>query len=95
VRFYSSTNINSANAFVELDGVGSTDPVTQGNFLFLRTVVPMVMRLTMADPAGGPDLVSQVPVHGLLITEFSAAGYLKLLEIKGVGGVEWFISGNQ
>jgi hypothetical protein len=94
-KFWSNVDVNSpAPAFQALDGVGAGQSVTQGNTLYLRTTAPMTMRFTFADPMGGPDIVSLVPVQGLLIWEGSALGYLKLIEAQGVGGIEYFVSGN-
>ena len=89
-------SVNSPSpAFATLDGLGSSASVTQANFLYLRCTAPMKLRLTLADMAGGPDIVSIVEVQGLLIQEFPTNGYLKLLEAQGVGTVEYVVSGNQ
>jgi len=93
-KFWSSFSVNSPVAFVALDGVGSGQSVTQANTLYLRTTAQMLVRMTFADPAGGPDIVSVVTVKGILILEPSDAGYLKLLEAQGAGTIEYFASGN-
>lgn len=87
-------SINSAAAFVALDGVGTGESVTQANFLYARSTSPMKYRLTQADYAGGADIVSVVETQGLLINEFPTVGYLKLLEVQGVGTIEYVASGN-
>lgn len=95
-RFYSVAQVNSPTpAFQMIDGVGTGEAVTQGTVLYLRTTVPLVLRLTQADPVGGPDLVSVVPVHGLLIMELPSNGYLKLIEAQGLGQIEYVVAGNQ
>lgn len=95
-KFWSNTDVSTAAlAFVDLDGVGAGESVTKGNMLYLRTTAPLVIRMTTADPLGGPDVVSAVSILGLMILEFYGLGYLKRLEASGVGGVEWFVSGNE
>lgn len=93
-KFWASQTVNSTGVFVALAGVGTGETVTQANVLYVRTTVLLKLRLTFADPAGGADIVSIVPVEGLLILEPSATGYLKLLEVLGAGTVEYFASGN-
>lgn len=93
-KTWSSQDINSPSAYVAIDGVGTGESVTQANTVYIRTVVPMQIRATFANPEGGADIVSIVPVLGLFILEPSAAGYVKLLEAKGQGKVEVFASGN-
>lgn len=95
-KIWTSTDVNSPSpAYAALDGVGTGESVTQGNTIYLRTTSQMKIRATFADPAGGPDIVSIIPHQGLWIQEFPNNGYLKLLEAQGVGGVEYFVSGNQ
>lgn len=94
-KFWAAPTINSPAAYVTLGGVGTGQSVTQANLLYLRTIAAMNFRLTFLDPAGGADIVAIIPaVLGLLILEPSVTGYLKLLEVKGVGKVEYFASGN-
>lgn len=85
----------AAPGFATLDGIGPAASVTQALLLYLRTTAPFKLRLTMADMAGGPDIVSIVEVQGLLIQEFPTGGYLKLLEAQGVGTIEYAVAGNQ
>lgn len=95
-RFWSTIGINTPSpAFITLDGVGAGQSVTRANLLYLRTIIPMKIRLTMADPAGGPDIVSILTPQGLVIVEFQDSGYLKLLEAQGVGSIELLVSGNE
>ena len=93
-KFWSSLTLNNPNTFTALDGVGAGQSVTQGNSVYIRTTALMIFRLTFADPTGGPDLVSTMPILGLVILEPANAGYLKLLEAKGQGVIEYFVSGN-
>lgn len=88
-------NLISPSAYLALSGVGATDAVTKGDTLYFRTNAPILVRLTMADPAGGSDIVSILPVFGLVITEFQPTGYLKLLEAKGSATLTYLISGPQ
>lgn len=86
-------NVNSPSSYVEMEGVGTGQSVTQGTFLFVQCTAPMKIRITTQPDSGG-DVVSEIPVQGALVIEFAAANYLKLLESKGVGGVEYFVSGS-
>ncbi len=94
-KFWSHSEVASQNAYVALDGVGTGESVTRANTLYLRTTAAVLLRLTLADPAGGPDIVSVVPMQGLWIQEFGNQGYLKLLEVQGTAGIEYFVSGDQ
>jgi hypothetical protein len=87
-------NINSPGSYVTLDGLGPTSTVTQANFVYLRTQSPFKVRITQADPAGGPDIVSVVNLQGVMLLEFPTTGYAKLVEVQGVGTVEYLLSGN-
>jgi len=89
------TELASSGAFVALDGIGTGKSVPKANFLLAQTAVPMQLRLTMKDPGGGADLVSVLPINGPLLVEFDDAGYLKGLEAKGSGTVNWYASGSQ
>jgi hypothetical protein len=80
--------------YVVLSGLGSSDSVTQANFLYVRTNAPMLLRLTFEDGAS-PDIVSVVPINGVYILEVDQNRYLKLLEVLGQGKIEWFVSGLQ
>lgn len=94
-KFWTNTDVNSPSVFVALDGVGAGQSVTKANTLYLRTTAQMKVRFTLADPSGGPDIVSILPLQGLHISEYPSLGYLKLMEAMGVGGVEYFVSGNE
>lgn len=85
-------NLASPAAYVTLSGVGATDTVTQGSFLYLRTNAPMLLRLTTFNPAGA-SVVSVFPVLGLFVTEFDPSRYLTLVEIQGTGVVEYLAGG--
>lgn len=87
-------NVSSPTMFVELSGIGSAPAtVTQGTFLYLRTSAKMIIRITQQGDSG--DEISELYVDGIYAQEFPAANYLKLLEAKGTGVVEYFASGNQ
>lgn len=85
--------VNSASAYVALDGIGDGETVTQGTFLYLHASTEMLIRCTFAN-GSDPDIVSVMVVSGLFAFEASASKYLKLLEAQGVGVVEYFASGN-
>jgi hypothetical protein len=80
-------NVNSASAYVAMPGVGAAGPVTAGRLLYVRTDGPLSIRMT----AGSTTAV--VMVDGLLVTEFAEAAPLTLLEVEGVGRVEYLVAG--
>jgi hypothetical protein len=92
-------SVNSAGAFVTIPGVGTVGgfagPVTQGLVLYISTAAPIKIRKTMADIAGGSDIVSIDEISGPLVQQFPSNGYLKLLEVQGVATVEFHVWGNQ
>lgn len=83
----------SGGGYVDLGGVGADQEVTKGTFLYLRTTAEMLVRVTTYD-AGG-DVVSAIPVKGLVILEFDPAKYLKLVEANGSGTIEHLVIGNE
>lgn len=84
----------SPSAFVVLAGIGATQPVTRGDFLYLRCDSAITLRITHDDGAGGSTVVS-IPVHGLYIYEFQDTKFLKALEAQGSALLEYFVSGPQ
>lgn len=85
-------NVNSPSAYVTLPGIGgAVGPVTQGLFLYLRTVAPVAVRLTMFGASG--NTTSVLLTNGLLVLEFDPLHYLTLLEIQGTGTVEYYAAG--
>lgn len=87
-------NVNSSSAYTTLSGVGADDDVAQGDTLYIRVQNSMLLRLTFAQ-SSGPDLVSVLPINGTYVMEFPSDQYLKLLEVKGVGTVEYFVCGQK
>jgi len=77
-------------AYVALSGIGASDTVTKGTFLYLKVTGAMFIRKTTFDVV---PLVAETPVQGTLIQEFPDTNYLMLLEAKGNGTVEYFVSG--
>jgi len=86
-------NLNSANAYVGLSGVGPADSVTKGNTLYIRTSNLIWIRLTFSNLPS--DIVSEIPVQGMLILEIPDNNALILLEAKGTGYIEYACTGNQ
>lgn len=84
--------LNSPSAYVELQGIGGTTGVTHADTLYLFAYQPILIQLTTDDGSGG-DVVSVVPVDGLVVLEFQSTKFLKLLEAKGAAQVEYFASG--
>jgi hypothetical protein len=82
----------AAPAWGPLQGVGPTDTVTQGTFLYVRTTSLVLLRLTTNDGAGG-TVVELNPVDGLYVREFGSQRPLELLEVQGTATIEYFVSG--
>lgn len=87
--------MTNSSAFVALPGVGSASEVSQASFLYIATMVPMILRITSKERGGGSDLVAVLPIGGPLILEVDVLDYIKLVEVKGVGTVNWYASGSQ
>ena len=87
-------NASSPAAFVTADGVGADQTVTQATTLYARTTAAgFKLRLTFADPQGGADIVSVVPLSGVFLLEPDPAGYCKKIEYQGAGQLELYASG--
>jgi hypothetical protein len=84
--------INSPAAFVTLSGVGASDVVTQGSFLYLKSDGVMILELTTDDGAGSTEVV-ELPVQGLVVIEFPTNRPLEALRIKGSGKIEYLVAG--
>jgi hypothetical protein len=84
-------SLQSPSGYVTLDGVPGT--VQQCNTFFLRCDSPLKLRLTFADLAGGPDIVSEVQVQGMLLIEPPSNGYIKLIEAQGSARIEYVAAG--
>lgn len=84
-------NINSPAAFVALVDLGPTGAVTQGLTLYVRTVVPMQLRITYQG-----DVTKYVRyIAGAVIEEVDPTHPIVLLEVQGSGQIEWWAAGNQ
>lgn len=86
-------NLNSPSAYVTLSGLGPSDNVTRANTFYIRCTSPIYVRYTtvaLPDP-----IVAEIPVQGLCILEFPDANAATLIEVKGTGFLEYFVSGNQ
>lgn len=86
-------SLNSPNAYATLFGVGTTDTVTRGNFLAIRCVSPMRVRLTFS--ATPVNVVSELFLQGPMLIEIPDANPLLTLEAMGTGFITYAISGNQ
>jgi hypothetical protein len=87
--------LNSPSAYVTLSGVGTTDTVQRCDTVCIRTDSPIKVRLTFLDPDGGADIVSIIPVQGVLLLEPPTSGYVKLVEAKGSARIEYMAAGLQ
>jgi hypothetical protein len=87
-------NLNSPGGYVTLTGVGSSDTVTQGDTLYVRTQSPCLIRVTFFNPVVPMSpIVSIIPLQGTMFIEPPASYYVSLLEAQGVGFVEYLVSG--
>lgn len=83
----------SNSSYQTLPGIGTAPAVTHADTLYFFSGSPILVRLTTDDGAGG-DVLSVIPVDGLVILEFNAQRFLKLLEVLGAAPIEYFASGN-
>lgn len=90
----SSASVSSPSTFVALPGVAAAGPVTQAAFLYLSTQVPFLAELTFTAPSG-PDIVSVVPVSGILIVEPDSSHPLVGIRVQGSGTIEYYACGLQ
>lgn len=86
--------VSSPSAYVQLTGVGSSDAVTRGNTVYLKTNSPFMVRATF-DNTPDADIEAEFPVSGVWVLESGDTKYLKKVEVKGSGSVEFLVSGNQ
>jgi len=87
-------NLASPLAFLALPELGANAAVTKATFLYLKCNAPMVVRRT-TDDGGGGNVVATEPLQGPFICEYPDATFLKLLEVKGTGPIEYFLCGTQ
>jgi len=88
--------INSPTTFVTLSGVGADDNVTQGDTLFVRCVSPVLLRVTFYNPnLPMSPWVSVIPLQGMILVEPPQNSYIMMLEVQGVGQIEYLVSGQQ
>ncbi len=90
-------NIATPNAYIALTGVGAADSVTQCDTFTIRSQSALRVRITFSDTPS--DLVSELVVMGTLLIEAPpqsntpAPNYIKLIEVKGAGIIEYLASG--
>lgn len=82
----------SPSVFVDMRCVGPGEAVTKGTLLYVRSSVPMLLRLTTDDGAGG-SVLAVIPIDGLYVHEVDQNKFLKLLEAQGQGTIEFLVSG--
>jgi hypothetical protein len=85
-------SLNTPSAYQTLPGVGAAPGVTHADTLYFFSDAPVLLRLTTDDGAGG-SVLSVLPVDGLVVLEFQAAKFLKLVEAEGTSPIEYFASG--
>lgn len=88
-------NVQSPSSFQALPGIGSAGPVTQAVTLYINSPTQVLVQLTMANPAGGSDIVSVVPLQGIALWEFPSNGYVKSVGVQGASTVQYYASGLQ
>ena len=81
--------------FAHLQGVGAGDAVARGDTLYLRSDSQILLQLSQIDPLnpGGPVLVRQLYVSGLVVLEFPLSSPLVLLEAQGAATLEYLVTG--
>jgi hypothetical protein len=82
-------SLASPSAFVTLP---ISPMVQQGDTLYLRSSDNVDVRITTDDGAGG-SVVATFPCIGLLVMEFQATKFLKLLEVQGTTTLEYAVTG--
>ena len=83
--------LNSAAAYVALPPLGPAPALlTQAHTLYLRSSVPMTVRLTF-----GAIVLDGLQIQGVFFMEFPPGTPLTLVEVKGAGTIEYYIAGNQ
>ncbi len=83
----------SALSFAPLQGVGPTDTVRKGAFLYFKSDQAIDLRITTDDGLGG-DVLTVLPAVRLIVgMQFDPTKFLKLLEGKGLAQLEYFICG--
>ena len=87
--------IQSPSSPVSVDSIGTGGQVTQATTFYARTSAQMLVTLVCADPGGGADHTSVIPINGLMgPIEFPSNGYLKSLSVQGSGTFEYWAAGN-
>jgi hypothetical protein len=76
--------------YAGLSGVGPTDTVTKGKFLYLRTNGDLTLRLTFEDAT-----TAVLSIAGTFAAQFGTGKLLTLLEAQGSAGVEWYVCGDE
>lgn len=94
VRSGPDVRMITSAVYVDLLVVGATGTVTKANTAYLKVNSPMMIRATY-DNTPDPDIVSEFPLSGTWIIEPGDTKYLKKVEVKGSGSVEFLVSGNQ
>lgn len=87
-------NVQSPNAYAALGAIGAGGPVTQASLLYLRTVVPVLVQITVLI-SNAPVVIAGIPVNGLLVLEFPTNQPLTGVAVQGAAQVEYYAAGNQ
>ncbi len=85
-------NISSPTAFLPLTGLGPSDVVTKGDFLWMKASSPMLLQITSDDGSGG-DVVAVIPIGGVFVLEARDDKFLKTIALQGSGSVEYLVTG--
>jgi hypothetical protein len=83
-------NVASPAAFVPLNGVGASGPVTQAHTLYLRVLAPVQVQLTYF----GVVSAQVVYLSGLLLVEPDPAHPVTAVAVMGTAQVEFLAVGN-
>jgi hypothetical protein len=84
------SNFASPSSYTALAGLGTAGPVTQAHTLYVRTANPMMMQLTFQ----GGSALDPIQIQGVFFMEFPPNLPLVLVEMQGVGAIEYYFAGN-
>lgn len=88
-----SQNVNSPSSYVTVQGVGAGGLVTQALHLYIRSQAKMYIRLTI-NPDSGGNIISVLLLQGTFIFDAPTTNYISLIEVQGVGTIEFLAGGN-
>jgi hypothetical protein len=83
--------VNSPSAFVAVQGVGASGPVTQAHTVYARTTSAMILQVTYA----GDATQYLIYLQGTIVLEADPNHAITSINVKGAGQLEFMAVGNQ